>query len=531
MRNKEIGKILDGALSLTVSALVVKILGVIYKVPLSYILGDAGMGYFNTAYTVYGFFYVLCSAGVPKAITCIISESKTEDEVSGIFAYSLRFFILVGAALCGVLMLSAPLIVYLIGNEGALATLMVIGPSVLFVASGGVCRGYLAAAGRLSPIAISQVIEAVCKLAMGILFARIGAHISLPKTHIAALAVLGITFGSCLSALYLLLSCKIRITKYKAGQSKVKNGKEIVKRLLKIAVPITVGSSVLTLSSLIDMTLTMRCLQGIGIDTMEANEIYGNYTTLAVPMFNLVISLITPLTVRLLPELIKKRDDAREFGRELNRTLTITAALVAPCACVYYLYSFDLLDILFSSAQSARGFEMLSALAISLFFLCILNVTNTAHEANGRFGVPILSLSVGTLMKVIVEPLLILFTPLGVLGVPVSTLISHFVGLLISVVLLFKDGVRINLGVGCVLPMLASSLAFILTYRLIYPLGGFFGGLAGVITLWIMSSILYIVMLILCWWIAFRMENKVKMTKFLSRGTKQSRLFLVNRTK
>ena len=515
MKNKKFGKILDGALSLTVSALVVKILGVIYKVPLSYILGDGGMGYFNTAYTVYGFFYVLCSAGVPKAITCLVSESTSEVEIKKIFSYSLKLFAVIGSALSLLLLILAPLTVKLIGNPGALFTLIVIGPSVLFVATGGVCRGYLAAVGRLLPIAVSQVIEAACKLILGILLSRLGVSIGLPEQKVAALAVFGITVGSAISTGLLILSCKIRIKGNTSGQSKIISQTKIFKKLLKIALPITVGSSVLTLSSLIDMTVTLRCLKGIGFDSMSANELYGNYTTLAIPMFNLVVSLITPLTVKLLPDLIKMRNDRKRFNLEFNRALGVTSFLVAPCVFVYYYFSFDLLDILFTSAQSARGFEMLSALSFSLFFLCILNVTNTVHEANGRFTVTIGSLLLGTVLKLILEPVLILYTPLGALGVPISTLISHLSGLTVSIVYLLKDDIRIR-PVRVIAPALAAMVSFGIPFRLLYPIGGFFGTALGVISLWLVGSILYFVILIIPGFIAHRIGSKVKLTKFSS---------------
>lgn len=285
--------------------------------------------------------------------------------------------------------------------------------------------------------------------------------------------------------------------------------------MLKIALPITVGSSVLTLSSLIDMTVTLRCLKGIGFDSMSANELYGNYTTLAIPMFNLVVSLITPLTVKLLPDLIKTRNDRKRFNLEFNRALGATSFLVAPCVFVYYYFSFDLLDILFTSAQSARGFEMLSALSFSLFFLCILNVTNTVHEANGRFTVTIGSLLLGTVLKLILEPFLILYTPLGALGVPISTLISHLAGLTVSTVYLLKDDIRIR-PVRVIAPALAAMVSFGIPFRLLYPIGGFFGTALGVISLWLVGSILYFVILIIPGFIAHRIGSKVKLTKFSS---------------
>ena len=193
MKKKTITSLFDGALTLTVAALAVKIIGVIYKIPLSYILGDGGMGYFNTAYTVYGFFYVLCSAGVPKAITCIISENLVKNEretAKSVYKTALRFFALFGGAICVVYTLLSPFIVKIIGNEKAFLTMLFIGPSILFVATGGVARGYLSAQRCLAPIAVSQVIEAVFKLCLGLAFAYIGSRLHLYIYVVSALAPL-----------------------------------------------------------------------------------------------------------------------------------------------------------------------------------------------------------------------------------------------------------------------------------------------------------------------------------------------------
>ena len=172
---KEIGSgAVSGAFSLTVSAIIVKVIGLIYKIPLSHLLGGEGMGYFNSAYTVYGLFYLLCTAGVPKAVTMLVLEIKegrgrfTERQI--VRTATGAFFILGTLVTAAFMLFSAPLSSF-IGSSKARATMLAVAPSVLFVSLAGVMRGYLSAEMSFLSVAVSQVLDGVGKLVFGLIFA------------------------------------------------------------------------------------------------------------------------------------------------------------------------------------------------------------------------------------------------------------------------------------------------------------------------------------------------------------------------
>ena len=156
--------IIGGALSLTLSAVIVKLLGLIYKIPLSNMLGDEGMGYFNSAYTVYAFFYLLCTAGVPKAIMILVSEAKARGskiEEQNIVRIATRAFLALGTIATAIFILFAAPLADLIGNSSSRATMIAIAPSIIFISLAGVIRGCLNANMQLLDIAVSQIIEGV----------------------------------------------------------------------------------------------------------------------------------------------------------------------------------------------------------------------------------------------------------------------------------------------------------------------------------------------------------------------------------
>ena len=515
MKKKIFGDIFGGAISLTVSALLVKILGVIYKVPLSYVLTDVGMGYFNTAYTVYGFFYVLSTAGVPKAITCIISEAESKGRDGyDIYKISLRFFTIIGSIITVAYMIFSPLITKIISNSAALYTMLLIGPSILFVSTGGVCRGFLCAKGRLLPVAISQLIEAVCKLILGLSFALLARHLKLGLSVISAWAVLGITLGSLLGTLYMVIISKNEKNGQNAGQKNEVDRKELYKNILKIAAPITLSSSVLTIGGLIDMTVIMRCLEALGYSEESANEIYGNYTTLAVPMVNLVISLVTPLTVYLLPILIKARTSGNinEVRKSTERICALSMLFVCPCVVAFGLYGFDILDVLFTTVQAAKGYKLLIILSVGTLFLAALNLLNTVQEAYGRFNYPIITLSIGVVVKLIFEPLLVLYTPAGILGVPISTVLSYMLATFLSFILLPKENRKIPLFKYIFIGLCLSVLCLGLPYFTVFGSGIFGQNAISLIAMLTVGFAVYFVLVVLLMWL-IRYLQRVKMNK------------------
>lgn len=493
--------LINGALSLTVSVLIVKVLGVLYKVPLSYILTDVGMGYFNTAYCIYGVFYVISTAGVPKAITCVIAENDMTNPGTGhiIYKHSLRLFTLIGAALSVLYLASSPFLVNILGNEKALYTVMLIGPSILFVSTGGVCRGYLSSKGVLIPIAVSQALEAVMKLVFGVLFAVLGSQLNLDIKHISALAITGITIGSAVSSIFMYLYIKIKFNELITRQNISINKRLINVNIFKIALPITLGAAVLTCGNLIDVGLIMNSFSSKGITSSEANELYGNYSTLAVPMINLITSLVAPITVAMLPRLIELRTAAKsiEIKREVERDCYLTSLFICPCASVLFFYSFDVLDVLFSSPQSLKGYQPLAILALGVLFLAVLNVLNTAHEAMGHFYIPIISILIGMGVRIALSVLFINKFNYGINSIPLSTTISYFISFMISLLLLNKNGVSVSLFKSVLTPSALSVVCFGIPYFYIYKNGILGGGFMAFFSCNLLSFLFYCSMLAL----------------------------------
>ena len=194
-----------GILLLTISGAAVKICGLLFKIPLVSIIGEDGMGYFNSAYVIYTFFYVLTTSGLPLGMSILISGTGDPFLKRRYLRSALWSFGLLGLGVCLLLMLFPHQIARLVGNEPASSCLKVMGFTLLFVCLAGAIRGYFQGEKNMLPTAVSQVVEAVFKTALGILFAYYAVQKGKEPYETASYALFGITVGSFISLVYLIL--------------------------------------------------------------------------------------------------------------------------------------------------------------------------------------------------------------------------------------------------------------------------------------------------------------------------------------
>ena len=469
-----ISGVLGGTISLTVSTLVVKLLGLIYKIPLASVLGDLGMGYFNSAYTVYSLFYLLCTAGVPKAVMMLISEAKAEgrrgDERNIVRVASLMFVSL-GIFLTVVFTVFSAPIARFIGSSKSAFTMVAIAPSIVFVSLAGVIRGYLSAGMYFLDIAISQVIEGVGKLALGLLFAMVGKRLNMPLEMLSAMTILGVTLGALFGLLYLLICSKIRKEKENTGQNDIKiQNKQIAKRILSISIPITLSAAIMSMTSIIDLVLIMSSLTKIGYSESQANALYGNYTTLAVPMFNLALSIITPISVAHMPTLTSSfASKNTDLFRSCEKSAyNLTGIASAPMMLGLGAFSQEILSVLFPKSETFLGGDLLTVLSPSILFSSLLIIVNTSLEAMGRVKAPLVSMLFGSAAKFLVSYLIITKTEMGVFGAPIGTVISYATALFVSLIIYSRaTGKSIPVIDSFGIPYIMAAVA-VLTARFTY---------------------------------------------------------------
>lgn len=465
--NKKIkNDIIEGTISLTIATIIVKVLGAVYKIPISNILGEEGMGYFNSAYTVYSFFYLICTAGVPKAVMILIGENKEEPIFEfKIMSAAIRFFTILGVVISLMFLIFSNPISIVIGSRESYKTMLAIAPSILFVSVSGVLRGYLSAHTKFFHVAISQVIEGAGKLLFGIIFATIADRLYLPLNVMSAFTIFGVTCSTIVGLVYLLINSKKAKASEKTKQNNVVSDKDIIKDILKISFPITISAAIMSITNMIDLALIMRQLISAGYSESNAAALYGNYTTYATPMFNLVVSLLTPITIAFFPSLIKVRKNSLEFSKTLEKEFFLIFWISIPITLGMCVYRNEVLNLLFKGGGLEIGGSLLMYLSLSLFFVAPLLVLNSALESFGDTKAPMISMIIGSIFKIVVSYFMISNPKFGIFGAPIGTLVSYIVAFSASLFIAHKQrGISPPIIKTIALPAINSFLAVFAIY-------------------------------------------------------------------
>lgn len=499
---KSINNFFSGVAVLTAANIVVKAIGLMFKIPLQHCIGDEGMGYFNSAYTVYTWFYMLSTAGIPVAISMIVSENYVERngrQISRIFRVSLVTLIFIGALFASVMIVCAGPFARFIGAGYSSYSIIAVAPTLLFICISGAYRGYFQGHRNMVPTAISQVLEALGKMAIGMLLALWAMGQGYGVHFVAAYATLGITIGAAAGMLSLVIS-KIIYVREKQFESENpgRGTTPVIHRLVSIAVPVTISSSVMSLTNVLDLMVVVNRLEHIGYTEGAAMAVYGNYTTLVVPMFNLPPILVYPIAYSVAPIIsaaMAKRDILSVRGSVLM-SMKLTSIIALPCTFGLAFMAYPVLDLLYSSQSACFGAPMLILLAPAVFFMCILAVSNSALQAMGRVKIPILSMVVGAAVKLVIGYILTGSSSVGIYGTPISTFACYLVASMVNFYFILKDtGIDLQLNGIFIKPAICSivcAFSALFTHRWLSPSVG--QGISTLISIFV-AAIVYLFLL------------------------------------
>ncbi len=428
---------LHGAAILAAGVVILKILGAIYKIPLRNIIGETGYGYFFAAYTIYNFFLTISTAGLPVALSRMISEANTLDRPR-----QARRTFRVATCTLGVLGLVFSLMMFLFPTEMAVAfvskamvsqCVYALSPAVLLVCLTSAFRGYIQGHGNMTPTTVGQVLEVLVKvvvgLALAIWFTRMGK--SVPVS--AAGAIFGVSVGALAALIYMGWSF---LRQYRGAAAAACEASEDVPessgrtlwQFIRIGVPITLGASVMSLFSLIDTKLINMQLPNVaGIGTVLADELYGAYSTTQT-LYNLPAAFITPMSIAVVPAISAAavRRARNEVGQITESSLRISAVIAMPMGAGLAVLAAPIIALLFPDSNAAAP-TILTYMGIASFFVCIALVTNAILQAHGNETLPIVSMLIGGVIKIVCNLLLVSRPEINILGAAIGTIVCYAV--------------------------------------------------------------------------------------------------------
>ena len=457
--------LVSGVMILTVSNLLVKVTGLLFKIPMNYIVGDTGMGYFNSAYSIYTFFYMLSTSGLPVALAVMVSEKRAAGNITAaktIYRTALALFAAGGLGVFLLMFFASGELAELIRSDKSALSVAIAAPTMLFICVSSALRGYFQGCGNLLPTAVSQLIEAVGKLVIGIAAAGYAIRMGYGIPIIAAYAVSGLTLGSLAGMVYLLIAKFLRGDRDLLPETlEIRNEQiprnEILRRFLKISLPITVSASVMSLTNMIDTALIQRILQNAGMAEEEAAALFGNYTSLAVPMFNLPPVFVYPIAYSLVPAVAAalSSGERKKAAEAVEASLRAAVLIGMPCALGLTVLADPVLCIFYRPESAHLASPLLMLLAPSSFFVCILAVTNSILQSCGEERKPVISMLCGAAVKCMTN--VVLLRKIGIAGAPVSTFLCYLTVTVINLAFVVRcTGIRPDFSKIFLLPAAAG---------------------------------------------------------------------------
>ena len=421
---------LHGTMLLAMSTAIVKVIGAFYSIPLNAIIGEQGFGYYSTAYEIYTVLLMISTAGLPVAMSRMISEASSlghYKQVRKIYTVARTIFLTLG--LVGALLMTVfcKQLAAFQEQPDAWAAIGTLGPCCFLICLMSTYRGFFQGQSNMKPTSVSQVLEALCKLIVGIAAAVLLGIYTQSKAYAAAGAIFGVTMSCLLSSVYLNYCFRKAYKEMPVTAEDTSSGKDIAKSLLAIAIPITIGSAGLQILTVLETKIYMSRL--LEFMTQEQADIQKGIYNFTQKIFNMPCAFITPITISVIPaitaQLTRKEHSAVKATEE--SAARVAALMSAPCAVGLAVLAGPVTALLggYQGERLALATNLMIVLGICILFNALVLVTNAIMQAHGHVNIPVINMFVGGIVKLVAVFILTGNQKIGILGTPIGSLLCY----------------------------------------------------------------------------------------------------------
>ena len=497
-----------GAAILAMGILVVKVIGLFYKIPLVNIIGSEGSADFNNAYNIYSVLLTISTAGLPVAVSKMVSEANAlgrQNQVHKVFRLSLAAFLTLGVVSFLIMYFGSEQLAGMMHDSLAAAGIRALAPAVICVGCLSAFRGYAQGHGNMTPTAVSQILEALCKLVIGLGLAYWLVRAGQPSHVAAAGAITGVTVGTILALAYMIFNfVTTRMREETDTQDAPDSARRILSTLMKIAIPITISSSMVGIVTVIDSALVQGQIQKVLISDPDSwalyqqvvdfvpleaardawqqavssgaaaeavsqlygavelaaenisRSLYGNYSG-ALTIYNLPLSLMAAITASVIAAVSAAlaRRDRRGAARITGSALRITALLAFPMGVGLFVLGTPIIRLIFPELDASVAGPLLSTLGIASIFVCLMLVCNSVLQAHGFINLPVVIMALGGVVKIVTNYNLVAVPTIGISGAPVGNVLCFGLCMVLDLVVI----ARVIHGRPDYLPLLAKPAA------------------------------------------------------------------------
>ncbi len=539
---------LKGTLVLTSSIFIVKIFGILFRIFVTGMIGSTGAAYFQLAYEIYNPLFALATAGFPIAVSRMVSENAARNrfkDVRLIHKISIPIFLTTGTVGFILMIISSFIFPNLpsVNAPDAFYSILALAPTILFVCLMSIYRGYHQGLRNMVPTAVSELIEAVCKLFLGygISFSVITLGFKEYKTHgtvfgkfydslssatnaimafAAAGAIVGISIGALCGFIYLLIRHKKRgdgITKaelYSSPEAQTKS--KLAKTLIRTAVPIGIGAIIMNIAGFIDITLILNriqyimntypyellnCYKGAMSPEVLTNKtahifLLGCYS-ITLPLMMLVPAITQTFGVVSLPAVTRAytKKDSNALKSSIESVIKLTTMVTIPAGLSISILGPFLLRIIYPHRVNdvSIASNIIPILGIATIFTATATPFCSMLQAVGRVDLPVKIISVGLIIKIIVNYSLVGIPQINIQGAGIGTTVGYAFILIVAMYFLFKETrIMPNLKNTLFKPFLASLICGAFLYLSVHFLINFLPTLISVALSSVIAVISYI---------------------------------------
>ncbi|NLY83716.1 MAG: polysaccharide biosynthesis protein [Acholeplasmataceae bacterium] len=459
-------KFLKGTLILTISSVVVKVIGSLNWIILSRVMGGEGIGLYQMGFPIYLMAITVSSAGIPVAISIITAEKLAQKDYRGaqrVFYISLRLLFVTGLVFSSALLFGAGWLIEhnWIRDGRAYYSIIALAPAVFFVTFLSSFRGYLQGWQIMTPTAASEIVEQLTRVVTMIFFASL----FLPRG--LAYAAGGASMGAGVGAFCgLLVLCWFYVRLKKQFKAEIERqvvavsqetAWQVIKRLVRLALPVSLSSLMLPVVANLDLLIVPARLETAGFSVSGATEMFGYLTGMAVPLVNLSTILTASLAISLVPAISESRITGDKAGikTKLETAFSVTSIITIPCMVGLFLLAQKVAAMIYNAPNAAPAIKTMST---AIFMLGLHQVSTGILQGLGRTVIPVINMAAAAAVKVILSWTLTAIPALGIKGAAWATVADIGVAAVLNLYFIYKyTGFALSFG-KVFKPFLASAI-------------------------------------------------------------------------
>ena len=473
--NTNNSKFLKGTMILTISSIIVKVIGSLNWIILSRVLGGEGIGLYQMGFPIYLMAITVSSAGVPVAISIITPEKLANKDYRGakrVFNVSLRLLLISGLVFSSALLFGADFLInqHIIRDARAYYSIIALAPAVFFVTFLASFRGYLQGWQIMTPTATSEVVEQLVRVITMLVFADLFMPYGL--AYAAGGASMGAGAGAFCALLVLMWfyrRLKRRLHEEIEAQDDSipqESAGHIIKRLLKLALPVSLTSLMLPIGANLDLLIVPQRLEVAGFDVRHATELFGYLTGMAVPLVNLATIFTAAMTISLVPSISESRTLERfdAIRDKIRLAFRVAMIITFPCFMGLFFLAEKVAALIYNAPGAAGAIQTMS---VGILFLGMHQISTGILQGLGKTAIPVINMILACLVKVGMSWWLTAIPLLGIKGASMATVADFAVAAIINMGFIYKyTGFTFSLG-SLLKPLLAAGVMGAVIYAVL----------------------------------------------------------------